>query len=271
MSFLEKPHGIQNLRVWSAYQTEMTEMDSSTSGAENVECVQISNHSGLEHKSTCGLEGIDATVVRLESISNEDKFQNPFISLPTDSELNPNGPRFNARAWMQNWIAFTSQYAQRYTPMTASICFRNLEVHAFGALNDYQKTVGNVLLEIGSLWRWMGKRPKQKVQILKGFDGVVGKGETLIVLGCPGSGCTTLLKTIAGDTDGLFIGLSSKLIYQGLPAQVMHKRFRGEATYVAENGESKLDNVSFAKINLLEGFENCSLPILFQNISTPLC
>jgi ABC-type multidrug transport system ATPase subunit len=34
------------------------------------------------------------------------------------------------------------------------------------------------------------------------MDGVVKEGEMLLVLGKPGSGATTLLKTIAGETRG---------------------------------------------------------------------
>jgi ABC-type multidrug transport system ATPase subunit len=37
----------------------------------------------------------------------------------------------------------------------------------------------------------------------------------LVVLGPPGSGCTTFLKTIAGDYNGIFMDDSSYFNYQG--------------------------------------------------------
>ena len=55
-----------------------------------------------------------------------------------------------------------------------------------------------------------------------------------MVLGRPGSGCSTLLKTIAGETHGFFIDQKSEINYQGIPKELMHKDFRGECMYQAE-------------------------------------
>lgn len=41
------------------------------------------------------------------------------------------------------------------------------------------------------------------------------ESEMLLVLGRPGSGCSTLLKTIAGETHGLNISKNSHINYQG--------------------------------------------------------
>jgi len=56
----------------------------------------------------------------------------------------------------------------------------------------------------------------------------------LVVLGRPGSGCSTLLKTIAGETNGFFVDERAHLNYQGIPASQMHNDFRGECIYQAE-------------------------------------
>ncbi|TGO37926.1 hypothetical protein BHYA_0085g00020 [Botrytis hyacinthi] len=74
-----------------------------------------------------------------------------------------------------------------------------------------------------------------RVNILRDFEGVVGNGEMLMVLGKPGSGCTTFLKTIAGQTHGLFVDYGSQLNYQGIPSTVIHSEFRGECNYRAES------------------------------------
>lgn len=163
-------------------------------------------------------------------------FQNPFLgSFPAGSPLDPNGEAFNAGAWMWNLQGFTHMDATRDLPRSIGVAFKNLEAYGFGSPTDYQKTVGNVLLESASLFRWMGGHQKQKIQILKGFDGFVKAGEMLLVLGSPGAGCSTLLKSISGDTYGFFIGSKSILNYQGIPAKQMHHQFRGEAIYMAEN------------------------------------
>jgi ATP-binding cassette subfamily G (WHITE) protein 2 (PDR) len=49
-----------------------------------------------------------------------------------------------------------------------------------------------------------------------------------------GSGCSTFLKTVSGDTDGLTVHQESEINYHGIPAEQMHSQFRGEAIYMAE-------------------------------------
>jgi ATP-binding cassette subfamily G (WHITE) protein 2 (PDR) len=75
------------------------------------------------------------------------------------------------------------------------------------------------------------KRPKQ---ILHGFDGLIKGGELLIVLGRPGSGCSTLLKTLCGELHGLMLGSNSTIHYDGIPQKQMKKEFKGEAIYNQE-------------------------------------
>lgn len=48
------------------------------------------------------------------------------------------------------------------------------------------------------------------------------------------SGCSTLLKTISGETDGFFVDEQSRINYQGISMEQMHKDFRGECMYQAE-------------------------------------
>ena len=48
------------------------------------------------------------------------------------------------------------------------------------------------------------------------------------------SGCSTLLKTIAGETYGFQVSPESYLNFQGIPAKDMNTTFRGEAIYTAE-------------------------------------
>jgi ATP-binding cassette, subfamily G (WHITE), member 2, PDR len=70
---------------------------------------------------------------------------------------------------------------------------------------------------------------KHKIQILRDFDGLVESGEMLVVLGRPGSGCSTFLKTISGEAHGFTVDAQ-----QGISARQMHNQFRGEAIYTAE-------------------------------------
>lgn len=72
------------------------------------------------------------------------------------------------------------------------------------------------------------------MDILSQIDGLVRQGEILLVLGRPGSGCSTLLKALAGNTGGFDVAPESRVNYQGVAAHEMHDQLRGKAVYQAE-------------------------------------
>ncbi|KAK0709208.1 ABC-2 type transporter-domain-containing protein [Lasiosphaeria miniovina] len=148
------------------------------------------------------------------------------------SPLNPNGPNFSAKAWARAVVAMVSGQGHQFR--TTGVAFQHLNVFGFGTPTDYQKDFLNIWLEgIGMVRRLLGNQ-KRRIDILRDFDGLVRKGEMLVVLGPPGSGCSTLLKTIAGDFNGIFVDDDSYFNYQGMTAKEMHTNHRGEAIYTAE-------------------------------------
>ncbi|KAL5313854.1 hypothetical protein ACEPPN_018277 [Leptodophora sp. 'Broadleaf-Isolate-01'] len=157
----------------------------------------------------------------------------PFTAhLHPDSPLNPNSSKFRARTWAKTIVDLLSADGPSFR--TSGVCFENLNVYGYGAGTDYQKNVANIWLEgIGMARRALGQR-KRRIDILRNFDGLVHNGEMLVVLGPPGSGCSTFLKTLAGETDGLYVDDQSHFNYQGLSANEIHTAHRGEAIYTAE-------------------------------------
>jgi len=108
-------------------------------------------------------------------------------------------------------------------------------VYGFGSSTDYQKTVANVWLgAVGVVRKVLGLGKRRRIDILQHLEGVVHSGEMLVVLGPSGSGCSTFLKTVAGETQGFFVDEKSCINYQGITPKQMHKDFRGEAIYTAE-------------------------------------
>jgi pleiotropic drug resistance (PDR) family protein len=166
--------------------------------------------------------------------STKSTLHNPFKTDDPESTVNPNSPNFRARDWMKMLLAIRSRDPDRYPDRTAGVAFKNLSVYGFGSPTDYQKDVLNTLLEVGTLVRRLAGMKMQKIQILREFDGLVKSGEMLIVLGRPGSGCSTLLKTIAGEMNGINMSDDSVMNYQGISAKQMQKNFKGEAIYSAE-------------------------------------
>lgn len=163
---------------------------------------------------------------------------NPFEDCTKYPELDPASDKFSARKWAKTLIYLNNNHVDangNLEELRAGVSFRNLDVHGFGKETDYQKNVANIWLGLAEYAKGLfGVERKRKIQILKDFEGVVRNGEMLVVLGRPGSGCSTLLKTISGDTHGLFVDENSQINYQGIPKEVMHKNFRGEVVYQAE-------------------------------------
>ena len=159
---------------------------------------------------------------------------NPFSAAQEDPELDPRSKSFKPRRWIKSMVKLVE--AENKSPgRTAGIAFRNLNVHGFGAATDYQKDVGNIWLEgVGMVKKAMGLEKPRRIDILRDFEGIVHSGEMLVVLGPPGSGCSTFLKTITGETHGFVVDDGSCLNYQGIPSEKMHQYFRGEAIYTAE-------------------------------------
>jgi ATP-binding cassette subfamily G (WHITE) protein 2 (PDR) len=159
---------------------------------------------------------------------------NPFVGDIKEPQLDPFSGKFVVRKWVQNLVGIASRDPDRYPSRTAGVSFQNLSVHGFGSPTDYQKTFGNYPLELASIYNRLRGQKQTKIQILRDFDGLVKSGEMLVVLGRPGSGCSTFLKTISGETHGFFIDQKSEINYQGIRMETMHKDFRGECIYQAE-------------------------------------
>jgi ATP-binding cassette, subfamily G (WHITE), member 2, PDR len=95
----------------------------------------------------------------------------------------------------------------------AGIVWKNLKICGSGSAINLQKNVGSLLLAPLRLGEFFGKGPEKT--ILNEFDGVLKSGEMLVVLGRPGSGCSTLLKTLMGELHGLDMKSQSEIHYNG--------------------------------------------------------
>lgn len=140
--------------------------------------------------------------------------KNPF-EFEKDSVLDPHSPNFKARAWAKAMLSLQSRDPEKFPTRTAGIAYKNLNVFGYGVATDYQKSVSNIVLEVLGVWRSILKIGRRRIDILRDFEGLVESGEMLVVLGPPGSGCSTLLKTIAGETHGIFVDDRSYINYQG--------------------------------------------------------
>ncbi|EPS35460.1 hypothetical protein H072_11135 [Dactylellina haptotyla CBS 200.50] len=147
-----------------------------------------------------------------------------------DPRLNPELPTFDRNLFVKVFIRNAEE--QGLKPPRSGFLFRNLNVSGIGAEVQYQETVtSSIIAPLRN--RSHGKEKK----ILQNFDGFVNEGEMLIVLGRPGSGCSTFLKTICGETSGLMLSEDSSIKYNGLDRKTFLKEFRGEVVYNREQDQ----------------------------------
>jgi ATP-binding cassette subfamily G (WHITE) protein 2 (PDR) len=139
---------------------------------------------------------------------------NPFLDT-SDPQLDPLSKEFNSRKWIKTILGLKARFGNSRS-ISAGVSFKNLSAFGYGGGNDYQKTFTNSVMAIGPMIKKvLGGNKGSEVQILRHFDGLVRAGETCVVLGRPGSGCTTFLKSVACETYGFHLGEKSEWNYQG--------------------------------------------------------
>lgn len=65
-------------------------------------------------------------------------YRNSFIDA-SDPALDPNSGEFKPEAWVRTLIGLQSRDPERYPRRVAGVAYKNLNVHGFGSLTDYQK------------------------------------------------------------------------------------------------------------------------------------
>ncbi|ESK96125.1 pleiotropic drug resistance abc transporter [Moniliophthora roreri MCA 2997] len=125
------------------------------------------------------------------------------------------------------------------------VTWEGLRVDVVGGADSkfYVKTFGNAIIAfflspITLLWGLIQpllplKKSPMKT-ILHKSDGYLKSGEMCLVLGCPGAGCSTFLKTIANRRED-FGAVSGEVLYAGMDAQEMAKFYKGEVVYNEED------------------------------------
>ncbi|KAG5954743.1 hypothetical protein E4U57_004137 [Claviceps arundinis] len=149
-----------------------------------------------------------------------------------DPAVNPEHKDFDLEKWVRRFL--DQMMAGGLEERSMGVSYRNLSVFGSGSALQLQNTVGSAVAAPLRLGEFFSFSKKSRKQILHSFDGFLKPGELLIVLGRPGSGCSTLLKTICGELHGLELGEQSKIDYNGISQKRMIKEFKGEMIYNQE-------------------------------------
>ena len=126
------------------------------------------------------------------------------------------------------------------------VVFKNLTVKGIGSSAVYAKSLPEAILGTfgPDLYKLVcrfipalnfDKQPPLRT-LTNDFTGVVRDGEMMLVLGRPGSGCTTFLKAIANKRDE-YASVTGEVTYGGISAHEQDKHYRGEVNYNAEDDQ----------------------------------
>lgn len=196
----------------------------------------------LSHSSQLQIQNNPSRRNSLVESSNHEK-GSEFGLLPidengefVDQRLNPDSEDFNAAYWIGNAHKLVMSDTEYFKPINIGVSYKNLRAYGNATDADYQSTFLNTISKYVSLFvrEKILKHSSPTFDILKPMDGLLKPGETTVVLGRPGAGCSTFLKTIACQTYGFHIDKDSILKYNALSPADIAKHFRGEVVYCAE-------------------------------------
>ncbi|KAK9385119.1 ABC-2 type transporter-domain-containing protein [Lipomyces mesembrius] len=120
---------------------------------------------------------------------------------------------------------------------SVGVMFKGLTVKGIDMSTTSLQTLGEILMAPFRMRETMRDiRHRTLRNLIQDFNGVVNKGEMLLVLGRPGAGCSTFLRTIAGETES-YKGVEGVISYDGIDQQTMKTRFKGDVLYSSETDE----------------------------------
>lgn len=154
-----------------------------------------------------------------------------------DARLDPENSEFDHYRWAEMIISRLDQ--ENIASQEQGVVFSNLRVSGSDSALQFQETVVTSLaVPFRMITQSLCDRNQiGQRQILNGFDGLLQSGELLLVLGRPGSGCSTFLKTLCGHLGGLSLDPKSTIQFRGLGFEPMIKNYRGEVAYNQEVDE----------------------------------
>ncbi|KAL7309594.1 ATP-binding cassette transporter snq2 [Mucor circinelloides] len=117
------------------------------------------------------------------------------------------------------------------------VIWKDLSVEGLGAEAFTIPTVISGLIKNIQFWKRfnVGVKPPKKV-ILKHLSGFCKDGEMLLLLGRPGSGCTTLLRIISNMRSS-FTDVKGTVSYGGFDHETFAQRFHGQTCYNSEEDQ----------------------------------
>ena len=178
-------------------------------------------------------------VVRHLSRRNTNRTGNPILSrAPTEhdadelAEIN----KLMGKMFGQTRQAQSEEEQTRHV----GVVWKNLTVKGEGLGASLIPTFGDVFLRLPRAIAGLLRKGPRKASgkppvktIINNFSGCLKPGEMCLVLGRPGSGCSTMLKVLGNSRAG-YKSVDGEVTYGGADAKTMLKKYRSEITYQPE-------------------------------------
>jgi len=200
-------------------------------------------------------------VVRHLSRRNTSRSGNALSRAPTQSDVDEQA---EIDRLMSKMFGRTRQeHSEEEKTRHVGVIFKHLTVKGMGLGAALQPTFGDVFLGLPRLlWNMLSKGPRKAAgkppvkTIINDFSGCIRPGEMVLVLGRPGSGCSTLLKVLGNQRFG-YESIDGDVTYGGTDAHTMSKKYRGEVVY---NPEEDLHYATLSVKRTLTFALNCKTP-----------
>lgn len=97
-------------------------------------------------QQSSGDDELGKTITAQSGKTDGGNYRNSFLDA-SDPALDPNSGQFKPEKWVRTIVGLQSRDPERYPQRVAGISYRNLNVHGFGSLTDYQKYVRTNVFE----------------------------------------------------------------------------------------------------------------------------
>lgn len=182
-------------------------------------------------------------VIRRRSSRKQEQLEQ--VGLTQDEQIKQEGD-FDYESHLKNKIIPGAQ-AKGLKNKTMGVMWKQLSVIGEGVGEQFIATTGDPFLALFNLvnpFFWVRKctnrGPRSKTvtkTILFPMDGSCQEGEMILVLGRPGSGCSTLLRVLANDRKN-YKQVTGEVTYNDLSSETVAKHYKGEVLYNQEGEHS---------------------------------
>ncbi|SCW04561.1 LAFE_0H16270g1_1 [Lachancea fermentati] len=172
-----------------------------------------------------------------------------------DGPLKIDPDNFDAEAILKTFVRDSTE--QGIHLRKAGVVAENVQVIGVDCSSAVAPTFEDIVLLPRTIFQGIRAAKNRKHRnIIEDVSLLAKPGEMLLVLGRPGAGCSTLLKTVAGETSGFF-EVNGEISYDGISQKEMMKRYKTDVIY---NGEMDVHFPHLTVQQTLDFALSCKIP-----------